>query len=84
MLFRYEQNNYRVNSTEVNLLDTYLHTVYSIYSRTQIVIMADAVFSKVGTKGFKSRADVEAYVAAFNTDTFETYFQYYHPDIYVS
>lgn len=46
--------------------------------------MATAPFSKVGTKGFKSPADVEAYIAAFNADEFETYFQYYHPEIFVS
>lgn len=46
--------------------------------------MTAAVFSNVGTKGFKSKADVEAYIEAFNADAFETYFQYYHPDIYVS
>lgn len=46
--------------------------------------MAAAPFSKVGTKSFKSRADVEAYIEAFNTDEFETYFQYYHPEVHVS
>lgn len=40
-------------------------------------------FPNIGTKGFKSQPDIEAYIAAFNADDFETYFQYYHPKVCV-
>lgn len=46
--------------------------------------MSVSAIPTVGTKGFKTSADVEEYVEAFNKDAFETYFQYYNPDISVS
>ena len=46
--------------------------------------MTSQLYPTVGLKGFKSKSDVEAYLAAFSADEFDTYFQYYHPDIYVS
>jgi hypothetical protein len=46
--------------------------------------MTSQQYPTVGLKGFKSQSDVEAYLAAFSADEFDTYFQYYHPDIYVS
>lgn len=46
--------------------------------------MTSQLYPSVGQKGFKSKPDVEAYLAAFSADEFDTYFQYYHPDIHVS
>lgn len=46
--------------------------------------MANQMYPTVGLKGFKSKPDVEAYLAAFSADEFDMYFQYYHPDINVS
>lgn len=46
--------------------------------------MTSQLYPTAGLKGFESKPDVEAYLAAFSADEFDTYFQYYHPDIYVS
>lgn len=46
--------------------------------------MTSQVYPTAGLKGFKSKSDVEAYLAAFSADEFDSYFQYYHPDIHVS
>lgn len=46
--------------------------------------MTSQSYPTAGLKGFKSKPDVEAYLAAFSADEFDTYFQYYRPDIYVS
>ncbi|KAK7714665.1 hypothetical protein SLS63_011639 [Diaporthe eres] len=45
--------------------------------------MTSELYPTVGLKGFTSKPDVEAYLAAFSADEFDTYFQYYHPDIYI-
>lgn len=49
-----------------------------------LIIMMSQLYPTVGLKGFKSKPDVEAYLAAFSADEFDTYFQYYHPNICVS
>lgn len=46
--------------------------------------MTSQMYPTVGLKGFGSKTDVEAYLAAFSADDYDTYFQYYHPDIHVS
>lgn len=48
------------------------------------ITMTSQLYPTVGLKGFESKPDVEAYLAAFSADEFDTYFQYYHPDIFVS
>ncbi|KAG6361199.1 hypothetical protein INS49_009423 [Diaporthe citri] len=45
--------------------------------------MTSQLYPTVGLKGFKSKPDVEAYLAAFSADEFDTFFQYYHPDIHI-
>ncbi|KAG8157413.1 hypothetical protein KVR01_012797 [Diaporthe batatas] len=45
--------------------------------------MTSQLYPTVGLKGFRSNADVEAYLTAFSADEFDTYFQYYHPDIHI-
>lgn len=46
--------------------------------------MMSQLYPTAGLKGFESKSDVEAYLTAFSADDFDTYFQYYHPDIHVS
>lgn len=55
-----------------------------VKTRERSNVTAIIIFPNIGTKGFKPRVDIEAYIEAFNANDFETYFQYYHPDVCVS